>query len=95
MKVVSPIADLDVFIGSMRRSGNDLVIRSSEDSTIETQVTISASDILATLGALLRSPSALVYVLLFPFFLIRGWLGSESDEIARNGPGPDPINKPW
>lgn len=96
MKVVSPIADLDVFIGTMRRSGNNLVIRSREDSTIETQVTIQASDVLATLGALIRSPSALLYVLLFPFFLLRAKLGGgRSEDTLRSGPGPDPINKPW
>lgn len=97
MRVVSSLADIDFSIGRIGRAGRDLVIESSEDSTIATKVTITPHDALRSVGALLTSPSMWVFLLLLPFRgRARGGAGRSGDtsdwERRRRRTG---LNKPW
>lgn len=53
MRVVSSLADIDFNVGAIRREGDNLVIESSADSTLETTVTITPRDARQALKRLL------------------------------------------
>jgi len=99
MKVRSPLADMDVGIGSVSRAGNDLILRSKTGSSVDTEITVSASEVLRTIWLVLSSGAGLVFVLGLPFFWLRerlGLRGSAAASTARNAaPRPADINKPW
>ena len=56
MKVRSPLADMDVVVGDVRRAGNDLVLTSGPGSSMEAIITVSAREVVATLLKVLTSP---------------------------------------
>jgi hypothetical protein len=94
MRVISSLADIDFGVGRVVRSGRNLVIESSADSTIATKVTVTPRDALRSLGALLASPSAWGFILSLP---IAGLGGSTPDTgdgwtERRRRVG---LNKPW
>ncbi len=97
MKVRSPLADMDVVVGDVRRAGNDLILTSAPDSSMEAVITVSAREVVTTLLKVLTSPSGLVFVLGLPWFWFRQTLGRG----AASGTGPSrtgrssDINKPW
>jgi hypothetical protein len=97
MKVESPLANMDIGIGAARRVGNDLVLRSREGGSVQTVITISAVEVLSTLGTVLSSASGLGFILGLPFFWVRQRLGVGA---AARGPersksGAANLNKPW
>ena len=71
MKVKSRLADVDFLFGSVERKGNTLVITSHPSQTMKSKVYVSPQDVLSFLGQLIRSPSALLFVLGFPVFWFR------------------------
>lgn len=71
MKVKSRLADVDFVFGSVERKKNSLVISSHPSQTMKSKVYVSPQDVLSFLGKLICSPSALLFVLGFPFFYIR------------------------
>lgn len=97
MRVQSPLANLDVSIGGARRVGNDLVLQSSAGGSVDTVITVSAGEVLRTLGVILASPSALFFTIGLPFFWLRQRFGKRP--AAESGAGGIPkavdINKPW
>jgi hypothetical protein len=95
MKVESPLADLEIGIDTVRRVGNDLVLRSRAGGTVDTVITVSAGEVLRTLGTVLASPSGLGFLLGLPFFWVRQRLGIgvAPGSPARGHTGN--INKPW
>lgn len=95
MKVRSALADLEIEIDEIRRTGNELVLRSAPDSSLETVITVSAREVVATLLKVLASPSALLFVLGLPFFWLRQTFGPATRGSATRAPGPADINKPW
>ncbi|MEP7242814.1 MAG: hypothetical protein ABI885_03920 [Gammaproteobacteria bacterium] len=97
MKVHSPLANMDVGIGEVARQGNDLVLKSRADSSMDAVITISAGEVVRTLGAVLSSPSGLVFVLGLPYFWLREKWGRPAAPAApSSGPArPADINKPW
>jgi hypothetical protein len=99
MKVRSALADLEIEIDDIRRSGNELVLRSAAGSSLETVIIVSAREVVATLLKVLASPSALLFVLGLPFFWLRQTLGRTASPGAATGaarpPRPADINKPW
>ena len=99
MKVESPLANMDMGIGSARRVGNDLVLTSLAGGSVETVITVSAGEVLRTIGTVLSSPSGLGFVLGLPFFWLRQRLGKGPDAARRAGGGrpgqASNINKPW
>lgn len=94
MRVVSPLADIEFGIGRISRSGRDLLIESSADSTLETRVVVSPRDALRSIAALAASPKAWLFLLSLPFAGSGGDGAVEGDGWAerRQRTG---INKPW
>jgi len=96
MKVRSPLADMEIGIGSVSRNGNDLVLRSHSGSSIDTEITVSAGEVLRTIGLVLSRPAGLVFVLGLPFFWLRekvsGTTGGATSAATQR---PVDINKPW
>ncbi len=94
MRVVSSLADIDFSIGRIVRAGRDLVIESSEDSTIATKVTVTPRDARRSIGALLVSPSVWLFLASLPFASFRRAApdGRDAWEQRRNRTG---LNKPW
>ena len=93
MKVNSPLANLKIFVGSVSKVPGGLAIASRDDSTMPAEVLIEPGDARDFVLALLKKPSALIYLIVMPmigFFSTR----SESND---NAPArqDDPINKPW
>ena len=97
MKVQSPLATLDIGIGAARRNGNDLVLTSRAGGSMETMITVSAAEVLRTVGTILASPSALIFVLGLPFFWLRQRLGRGSASTTGEAGvrRTVDINKPW
>jgi hypothetical protein len=71
MRVTSQLADVDFKFGPIVREGDQLVISSAADQAMATKVYVSPRDIVSFLGRLLRSPSALRFLLLFPIHYLR------------------------
>jgi hypothetical protein len=98
MRVASPLANLDVGVGAVRREGNDLVLTSRDGDAVPTVITVSAREVLSTIGTVLASPSGLGFVLGLPFFWLRQRFGRNpgATGLAQRRPGGAvDINKPW
>jgi hypothetical protein len=96
MKVRSPLADMDLQLGSVSRDGHHLVLRSDAASSIDTEISVSASEVLRTIGLVLSRPAGLAFVLGLPFFWLRERLARGSAGQARSATRrPVDINKPW
>lgn len=94
MRVVSSLADIDFAIGRIARAGPDLVIESSEDSTIATKVTVTPADALRSIGALLTSPSVWLFLVTLPFAVF-GRRTTESSDAWQERRRRTGLNKPW
>jgi hypothetical protein len=98
MRVVSSLADIDFGVGRVYRAGRNLIIESSADSTLATTVTITHGDALVSLGALITSPSAWLFLLRLPFAIFAGGSSGKAHSSAsewderRKHTG---LNKPW
>jgi hypothetical protein len=97
MQVQSPLANMDIGIGEVARNGNDLVLKSAPGSSIDAVITVSAREVLRTIGTVLSTPSGLVFVLGLPFFWLRQRLdwGAAASAIPRSSMKAVDINKPW
>jgi hypothetical protein len=86
---------MDIGIGAVRRRGNDLVLTSGADSSVQTVIVVSAREALGILGKIV-SGSGLVFALGLPFFWMRQALGLGATEASANEEArPANINKPW
>lgn len=94
MKVNSPLANVDVRIGSAARRGHQLVLRSSADSPMQAEIAIGPGEILRTLVRVLLTPSSLLFVLGLPVFWLLEAFGGGKPADAGAHRTPD-INKPW
>ena len=96
MKVRSPLADMDLELGSVSRHGSHLVLRSGAGSSLDAEITVSASEVLRTIWLVLSRPAGLVFVLGLPFFWLRERLSGGSTTHVPGARGrPVDINKPW
>lgn len=68
MKVKSKLANVDFHCGTIEREGHQLIVYSHESQAMKTVVYVSPSDTLTFLFSLLRSPSALQFIIAFPYF---------------------------
>lgn len=82
MKVKSKLANVDFQFGDIERKGNQLVISSHPSQTMKSKVYVSPADVVAFLGRLVRSPSALLFVLGLPVFYFRARGDKKSDKKA-------------
>lgn len=71
MKVISKLADIDFEFGHFEYKKDHLIIHSHEDSKMQSRVYVSPNDVVSALGKALKVPKVWVYILFFPFFLIR------------------------
>ena len=71
MKVKSKLADIDFEFGRFEYKMDHLIIHSHESQSMQSKVYISPNDVVTALGKALANPMVWVYLLGFPFFLIR------------------------
>ena len=71
MKVRSKLADIDFVFGRFEYKKDHLIVHSDPARSIESKVYVSPNDILSGLAKALANPMVWVYILGFPFFLIR------------------------
>lgn len=71
MKVRSKLADVDFEFGRFEYKKDHLIIHSAESQTLKSKVYVSPNDVVSALGKALVQPMVWVYILGFPFFLIR------------------------
>jgi hypothetical protein len=95
MKVRSPLADMDVVVGRVRRSGNDLVLTSGPGSSMDATIIVSAREVVTTLLKVLTSPAGLLFVVGLPWFWFRQTFGRGSARDTTLSRAPRDINKPW
>ena len=71
MKVKSKLADVDFQFGHFQYKKDHLVIHSHPDQTMQSKVYVSPNDVVSACGRALANPMVWVYLIAFPFFLIR------------------------
>lgn len=71
MKIKSKLADVDFEFGRFEYKKDHLIIHSAATQAMQSKVYLSPDDVLAALGKALGNPMVWVYLLGFPFFLIR------------------------
>lgn len=71
MKVKSKLADIDFQFGPFEYKKDHLIIYSSPDQPMQTKVYVSPDDVVSAAGKALSNPKVWMYLLGFPFFLIR------------------------
>lgn len=90
MKVRSKLADIEFRIGALAREGDTLVITNDPAQPMRSRVYVTAQDVLEFFRQLLRSPSALVFVLALPWFWLRGRRGVATTPAQAGAP-----RDPW
>jgi len=71
MKVKSKLADIDFEFGHFEYKKDHLVIHSHVDQSMQSKVYVSPNDVVSALGKMLRVPMVWVYLIGFPYFLVR------------------------
>jgi hypothetical protein len=71
MKVKSRLADVDFQFGCIERKGHFLVISSHPSQSMKSKVYVSPQDVVSFLRRFVRSPSAWLFLLAFPFFYVK------------------------
>lgn len=71
MKVKSKLADIEFEFGHFEYKKDHLVIHSHPSQSMQSKVYVSPNDVVSALGKALRVPMVWVYILGFPFFLVR------------------------
>ena len=67
MRVSSDLADLDIKIGRIRREGDELVVESAPESSLDARIRVDTSDARSMLGTVLRSGAVWGFLLRLPF----------------------------
>ncbi len=89
MKVVSKLANMNFTVGRMFREGNRLVITNEGGEGIPTKVYVHPRDVLGALGAFLKSFSAIIFLVGFPYFYVKA--KNDKEDIVT----PKSMNNPW
>ena len=71
MHVKSKLADIEFIFGRFEYKKDHLIIHSHESQAMQSRVYVSPNDIVSAVGLALINPMVWVYLLGFPFFLIR------------------------
>jgi len=71
MKVKSKLADIDFEFGHFEYKKDHLLIHSHPSQSMQSKVYVSPNDVVSALGKMLQVPMVWVYLIGFPFFLIR------------------------
>ena len=83
MKIKSKLADVDFEFGRFEYKKDHLIIHSAATQAMQSKVYVSPDDVLSALGKALSNPMVWVYLLGFPFFLIRYRRRKRAREAAR------------
>ncbi len=71
MKVKSKLADIDFEFGHFEYKKDHLVIHSHPSQSMQSKVYVSPNDVVSAVGKAIKVPMVWLYILGFPFFLIR------------------------
>lgn len=83
MRVKSDLADLDIKIGRISREGDELVVESAPESSLDARIRVDSSDARSMLGKVLKSGAVWGFLLRLPFSRRRG-----ASRTLREGAGP-------
>ncbi|MDE0244784.1 MAG: hypothetical protein OXM59_05495 [Gammaproteobacteria bacterium] len=67
MRVTSDLADLDIKLGRISRQGDELVVESAPESSLDARIRVDASDARGMLGKVLKSGAVWGFLLRLPF----------------------------
>lgn len=90
MKVISKLADVDFQCGLIERKENQLLIHSHPSQAMKTEVYVSPRDIMTFLASFFKSPSAILFIVGFPYF----WWKARSEPEKASSTGNSPSD-PW
>ena len=71
MRVRSKLADVEFMFGEFEYKKDHLVIHSAPEQAMQTRVYVNPDDIVNALKKALSNPRVWLYVIGFPFFLVR------------------------
>ncbi|NKB36987.1 MAG: hypothetical protein GKR93_07410 [Gammaproteobacteria bacterium] len=71
MLVRSKLADVEFEFGKFEYKKDHLIIHSAESQAMKTKVYVSPDDIMDALAQMFKKPMVWLYLIGFPFFLIR------------------------
>jgi hypothetical protein len=83
MKVKSKLADIDFEFGAFEYKKDHLIIHSAPEQPMQSRVYVSPDDIVSALGKMLVKPRVWLYLLCFPYHLIRYRRRKRAREKAR------------
>lgn len=67
VRVKSDLADLDIKIGRISREGDELIVESAPESSLDARIRVDSSDARSMLGKVLRSGAVWGFLLRLPF----------------------------
>lgn len=67
MRVTSNLADLNIKLGRISRQGDELVVESAPESSLDARIRVDASDARSMLGKVLKSGAVWGFLLRLPF----------------------------
>ena len=67
MRVTSDLADLEIKLGRISREGDELVVESAPESSLDARIRLDASDARSMLGKVLKSGAVWGFLLRLPF----------------------------
>ncbi len=71
MKVKSKLADIDFEFGHFEYKKDHLIVHSHKTQSMQSKVYVSPDDIVAAASCAIKNPKVILYLLGFPYFLIR------------------------
>ena len=71
MRVKSELADLDIKLGRISRQGDELVVESAPESSLDARIRVDASEARSMLGKVLKSGAVWGFLFRLPFSLFR------------------------
>ena len=67
MRVTSDLADLDIKLGRISRQGDELVVESAPESSLDARIRVDAADVRSMLAKTLKSGAVWGFLLRLPF----------------------------
>ena len=67
MRVKSDLADLDIKLGRISRQGDELVVESAPESSLDARIRLDATEARSMLGKVLKSGAVWGFLLRLPF----------------------------
>ena len=71
MRVRSKLADVEFQFGKFEYKKDNLIIHSAPEQAMQTKVYVNPNDVISAMTKALSQPMVWVYIVGFPFFLVR------------------------